>query len=111
LKLYFSRVEWRPKTRWSLFRFSLGFRAISAILPSLMAKKKPKLPRWQEPPAHPVLERLPMMDEAQIIELAGDIEANGQHMPIFIWVDDCNDPGGEGPFLRLSLMAAVGSKL
>ena len=63
-----------------------------------MAKKKPKLSPWQEPPAHPVLEKLPMQDAAQIIETANDIEANGLHIPISIWVDDSDDPGGEGPF-------------
>jgi hypothetical protein len=66
-----------------------------------MKKKKPT--PWQWPPVHPAAEKLPMMGDAEIDELAKDIRKNGLREPIVIWVDDREDPGGEGPFHQFLL--------
>jgi len=74
---------------------------ISVIRPLLM--KKPKPTPWQWPPVHPALEKLPMPSDAEIDELARDIKVNGLWEPIAIWVDDREEPHGEGPFPQFLL--------
>lgn len=43
---------------------------------------------WADLPVHPAAELLPMMGDAELDELARDIEANGLMEPIVLWRDD-----------------------
>jgi hypothetical protein len=49
---------------------------------------------WQCPPVHPAAEKLPLMSDAEIDELAKDIEKNGLLEPIIIWVDNRKEANG-----------------
>ena len=51
----------------------------------------------QTPPIHPAAERLPMMSDAEIDELAADIKKNGLQQPIIIWVDNREEKNGTKP--------------
>jgi transposase-like protein len=52
---------------------------------------------WQCPPIHPAAEKLPLMSDAEIDELAKDIEKNGLLEPIIIWVDNREEANGAKP--------------
>ena len=60
------------------------------------------------PPIHPAAERLPMMGEAEIKELAKDIEDNGLVEPIIIWVDNGKPPTAPWPFSEWFLTVVDG---
>jgi hypothetical protein len=54
---------------------------------------------WQCPPPHPAAEKLPMMTDAEIDQLAADIDKNGLQEPVVIWCDNRKEPRGtKGPF-------------
>ena len=58
-----------------------------------------KFPEWQTPPVHPAAQKLPMMSDAELDELAADIKANGLLDPIILWRDNHEEvSGSEGPF-------------
>jgi hypothetical protein len=52
---------------------------------------------WQCPPVHPAAEKLPLMSDAEIDELAKDIEKNGLLEPIIIWADNRKEANGAKP--------------
>jgi len=56
-------------------------------------------PKWKTPPTHAAADRLPMMSDAELDELAKDIKANGLQEPIILWRDNTTAAdGAEGPF-------------
>jgi ParB-like nuclease domain len=58
-----------------------------------------KLPKWQTPPVHPAVTKLPMMTDAELDELAKDIKKNGLQEPIILWRDNsAAADGATGPF-------------
>lgn len=63
-----------------------------------MAVKALRVAQWEDPPVHPV-NNAPMMSEAELEELAKDIEKYGLQEPIILWRDNREEAnGGEGPF-------------
>jgi ParB-like chromosome segregation protein Spo0J len=46
---------------------------------------------WADPPVHPAAQLLPMMADAELGELAADIEANGMMEPIILWRNDADE--------------------
>ena len=63
-----------------------------------MMKLKNKPTIWDYP-VHPAADALPMMGQAQIAELAKDIEANGLRHPFILFRDNTEQANGsEGPF-------------
>ena len=54
---------------------------------------------WVWPPVHPEAEKLPMMSDAEILEMANDIFENSLREPIDIWIDNREEANGSpGPF-------------
>ena len=54
---------------------------------------------WVWPSVHPEAEKLPMMSDAEIWEMANDIFENGLREPIDIWIDNREEANGSpGPF-------------
>lgn len=54
---------------------------------------------WHHLPVHPAADMLPMMGDAELQELATDIEANGMQQPIILWEDNTEAANSsEGPF-------------
>jgi hypothetical protein len=55
---------------------------------------------WESVPVHPAAEKLPMMSDAELDELAQDIKRNGLQEPVVLWVDNREDANGNanGPF-------------
>jgi DNA-binding transcriptional regulator YhcF (GntR family) len=65
---------------------------------SNVAAMKP-LPKWEQPPTHPVANDMPMMLAAELAELARDIEKHGLQEPIILWRDNREAANGAtGPF-------------
>jgi len=59
---------------------------------------------WKELPVHPEAAKLPMMTDAELDELARDIETHGLQEPIILWCDNRGEPKGEaGPFPKYLL--------
>jgi len=50
-------------------------------------------PQWEWPPVHPAADRLPMMDNAQIADLAADIKEYGLQEP---WISVACTGAGVG---------------
>jgi hypothetical protein len=69
-------------------------------------KQKPK--PWVDPPPHPALEKIPVMSEAEIKEMAKDIEANGLQTPIEIFVDDSKNREASEDDFPQALLAGTG---
>jgi transposase-like protein len=60
---------------------------------------KPKAIDWEALPVHPAAEKLPLMSDSELDELAQDIATNGLQQPIVLWRDNQEEPNGaEGPF-------------
>jgi transposase-like protein len=58
-----------------------------------------RAPVWETPPVHPAADKLPMMSDDEIEELAKDIAENGLQQPIILWRDNRDAVNGSsGPF-------------
>jgi hypothetical protein len=65
---------------------------------NVVAMKRIKFPKWIDPPVHPA-NKAPKMSDAEIKELAEDIERHGLQEPIVYWEDNREAANGsEGPF-------------
>jgi hypothetical protein len=61
-----------------------------------MSKPQPK--KWEMPPIHPA-NTAPAMSDAELAELAQDIDTHGMHEPIVLWRDNSEEASGSaGPF-------------
>ena len=70
----------------------------------MKATESPKPAPWKCPPVHPAADWLPMMSDAELDDLAADIDKNGLKDPIVIWIDNSEEPKGtKGPFAEFLL--------
>jgi hypothetical protein len=61
--------------------------------------KKTKHTPWVCPEVYPEAQKLPMMSDAEIDEMARDIFENGLREPIDIWINNREEANGlTGPF-------------
>lgn len=57
-----------------------------------------ELPKWVDPPVHPIND-CPVMSDEELRELAKDIDQNGLQEPIILWRDNREEAkGATGPF-------------